>query len=211
MEPRRGIPPKRQRHRHDHRHSPTPCGHVPGVEGITADAASYEFADDTTVVSFANAFDVGVLDAVLEHIGRSWQRRTRPLAIVGDGPDHQGHSNDGFAHALAGNDRRNSAGIARTPRQDLPRASRRPRSRPASCSSDMRTPGADQRRMSHSLPRRTGCRPGRCRDRSVRPRPLGGGGRFEDRVSLGVDVRSRQGGRSPAAAGATQTNRERGR
>lgn len=59
----------------------------PRVDVITADAASFELPDDTTIVSFANPFDEDVLDAVLERVRRTLERAPRPLTLVSYGPD----------------------------------------------------------------------------------------------------------------------------
>jgi SAM-dependent methyltransferase len=59
----------------------------PRVDVITADAASYNLPDETTVVSFANPFDEPVLDAVLDNLRRTLERTPRPLTVVSYGPD----------------------------------------------------------------------------------------------------------------------------
>ena len=60
------------------------CRHV---DVITADAASYDVPDDTTIVSFANPFDEDVLDAVLDRVRGTLERAPRPLTLVSYGPD----------------------------------------------------------------------------------------------------------------------------
>jgi SAM-dependent methyltransferase len=62
----------------------------PQVEVVTADAESFEFPDDATVVYFANPFGEDVLDAVLERVRRTLMRAPRPLRLVSYGPDPLG-------------------------------------------------------------------------------------------------------------------------